>query len=81
MQAIFDGFTWLIDFFTQVWEFIGSILSGLVLAFRYVFVIIELSITTIGNLPDWLQAFGIITITITGVYFVIGRNAGKTESD
>lgn len=79
MEAIAQGFQWLIDTITQIWEFFMSMLSGIMLAFRYLFVIMELAIKTIGNLPDWLQAFGIITISITVMYFVIGREAGKTE--
>lgn len=79
MEAISQGFQWLIDTITQIWEFFMSMLSGIMLAFRYLFVIMELAIQTIGNLPDWLQAFGIITISITVMYFVIGREAGKSD--
>ena len=80
MKAIEEGFTWLIDFFVNIWEFLESIMSGLILAFRYVFIVVELALNLILNLPDWLQAFGIITISITAVYFVIGRSAGNNES-
>lgn len=79
MKAITSGIKWIISFFKDLWEFAESLISGLVLAFRYLFVIVELAIKTIGNFPDWLQAFGIITISLTAMYFVIGRTAGKTE--
>ncbi len=79
MKGILSGIKWIISFFKDVWEFISSLISGLILALRYLFVIVELAIKTIGNLPDWLQAFGIITISITAMYFIIGRQAGKTE--
>lgn len=79
MKAIVSGIKWIISFFKEIWEFLESLISGLILAFRYLFIIVELAIKTIGNLPDWLQAFGIITISITAMYFVIGRQAGKTE--
>lgn len=79
MNAIISGFDWLINFLKDIWEFIGSILSGLTLAFQYVFYVIDMSIDFILNMPSWLQAFGIISITICGVYFVIGRQAGKSD--
>lgn len=79
MKAIKSGLKWIMNFFKDLWEFAESLISGLALAFKYVFIIIDLAIETILQLPPWIQAFGIITITICGVYFVIGREAGKSE--
>ena len=79
MKAVAQGFNWLIDFFKNLYEFLMTMISGLILAFRYLYKMMGLAIDLILELPDWLQAFGIITISITVMYFVIGRNAGKTE--
>lgn len=79
MKAIVQGFQWLINTITEAWEFLMSIVNGLILALRCVAQMTKMAIETIGNFPDWLQAFGIITITICGIYIVIGREAGKSE--
>lgn len=79
MEAIAEGFQWLIDTVTQAWEFLMNMISGLILALRCVAQMTQMAIETIANFPDWLQAFGIITITICGIYIVVGREAGKTE--
>lgn len=79
MKAITSGIKWIINFFKDLWEFIESLFKALGIAFKYVITIIDIAIETIMEMPPWIQAFGIITITITGVYFVIGRTAGKSE--
>lgn len=79
MKAIQEGFTWLINFLKDLYEFLMTMISGLILAFKYLFKMMQMALDIILDLPDWLQAFGIITISITVMYFVIGRNAGKTE--
>lgn len=79
MKGLINGFKWLISAIKEIWEFVGNALNGLVLAFKALAITIKTATTTILNLPDWLQAFGIITITICGIYFVIGRSAGKSD--
>lgn len=79
MEAIAEGFQWLIDTLTQAWEFLMNMINGLILALRCVTQMTTMAIETITNFPDWLQAFGIITITICGIYIVVGREAGKTK--
>lgn len=79
MEAITQGFQWIIDTITQAWEFLMNMINGLILALKCVAKMTQMAIETIVNFPDWLQAFGIITITICGIYIVVGREAGKTR--
>lgn len=79
MKAIEQGFQWLIDTITEAWEFLMSIINGLIVALKCVAEMRQVAIDTITNLPDWIQAFAIITITICGIYIVVGREAGKTK--
>ena len=79
MKAVVQGFQWLINTITEAWEFLMDMLSGLILALRCVAKMTKMAVQTIANFPDWLQAFGIITITICGIYILVGREAGKTD--
>lgn len=79
MKALVSGFKWIINFFKTVWSFVGNILKGIVVAFQILGRIVTLAMQTILTLPPWIQGFLIITITITIVYFIVGRQAGKSD--
>lgn len=80
MNAIIDGFNWLIEFFKTIFDFISNTFETIGMAFGYIHTIISLAIGVISGLPTWLQAFGFITISICAIYVVIGRDAGKSDS-
>lgn len=79
MDAVIDGFNWLIDFFKTIFEFITNIFSTIGIAFQYITTIVKLCYNIIATLPVFLQAFGLITISICAIYIVINRNAGKSK--
>lgn len=79
MEAIAQGFQWIIDTTTQAWDFLMSMVNGLIIALRCVASMRQMAIDIITSLPDWIMAFGLITITICGIYIVIGREAGKSD--
>ena len=79
MKAIVSGIKWIITFFKQLWNFIGTLLKGIAVAFQILGRIITMTLDTIVTLPSWIQGFLIITITITIIYFIVGRNAGKSD--
>lgn len=79
MKAIINGFTWLIDTIKMLVGIVMSIFNTLVMVIRYFIVIVGIAIDTIVNLPDWLKGFAVITISISIAYFLIGRNAGKSD--
>lgn len=80
MSAIIDGFNWLINFFKTIFNFITTTFETLGLVFRYIYTIIRIATDVIFTLPTWLQAFGLITISVCAIYMIIGRDAGKTDS-
>ena len=79
MDAIIDGFNWLIDFFKTIFDFISNIFSTITMAFQYISTIVKLCYKTITTLPNYLQAFGLITISICAIFLVINRNPGKSK--
>lgn len=80
MSAIIDGFNWIIDFFRTIFDFITNTFTTLAMVFQYIFTIVEVATNVILSLPTWLQAFGLITISVCAVYIIVGRDAGKSDS-
>ncbi len=79
MNAIIDGFNWIIEFFKTIFNFISNTFETLGMVFKYIYTIIRLATDVILTLPPWIQAFGFITISICAIYMIIGRDAGKSE--
>lgn len=79
MTGIINGIKWFIDAVKMIFDIIMSVFDTIGMVFRYLFTIIQIAFTTITTLPSWLQAFAIITVSISIAYFLIGRNAGKSD--
>ncbi len=79
MNAIIDGFNWIIEFIKTIFNFISNTFETLGMVFKYIYTIIRLATDVILTLPPWIQAFGFITISICAIYMIIGRDAGKSE--
>lgn len=79
MKAVINGFTWLIDTIKMLVGIVMSIFNTLAMVIRYFIVIVGIAIDVVANLPDWLRAFALITISISIAYFLIGRNSGKSD--
>lgn len=69
----------IFGFIKTLFNILMSIFKTIGLAFGYLIKIVQIAFTTISTLPSWLTAFATITICISIVYFIIGRNTGKSE--
>lgn len=78
MKFIVNSFKTLIEIIKLLWDVISGIFETLTLAFSYLLKVVNLSLAVISTLPDWLKAFATITLAISIIYFIIGRNAGKS---
>lgn len=79
MTGIINAFSTLINTIKMVFDIIMSVFSTLVMVFQYLLEIINLVFVTLATLPDWIKAFAVITVSISIAYFLIGRNAGKSD--
>lgn len=79
MKAIVSGFTWIITFFKTIFSFITGAIETIITLFQYLATIAQICTNTILNMPSWLQAYGIISLSVVILYLVIGREAGKNE--
>lgn len=77
MKYIVNAFKTLIDIIKLLFDIVMGIFDTLALAFNYLLKVVNLAFAVVDTLPDWLKAFAIITLAISIVYFIIGRNAGK----
>lgn len=79
MTGIINGISTLINSIKMIFEFIGGVISTIAMVFKYLLEIVNLVFGIIPTFPSWLMAFAVITASISIAYFVIGRNAGKSD--
>lgn len=79
MEWLVEAFDFIISTITSVWEFFTGLLENIGVMLEYVGIVAELCYSTIASLPSWLQAFGTITILISTLYMILGREGGKSD--
>jgi len=79
MAGIINAFTWLINTIKALFSMLMNIFETIGMCFNYIISIINIVINIIATLPTWLKAFATITLAISVAYFLIGREAGKSE--
>lgn len=76
MKAIVEGFQWLIDTITTVYDFFVDFVTNMILFFQYLGNAAASAYTLVAYLPGWLQAFGTICIFTSVLYLILGRSTG-----
>lgn len=79
MSALVNGFTWFINAIRLAFELVFNIIRSIAMLFRYLLTIINLAFTAILTLPPYIQAFAYLTIGISIIYIIVGRNTGKSD--
>lgn len=79
MRGILNAFSTIINMFKMIFEIVMSIFETIAMVFRYLITIVDLAYDTITTFPTWIQAFAVITISISIAYILIGRNTGKSD--
>lgn len=76
MKFIIDGFEFIINTINTIWDFFTGILEHLLMMFQYIGVVANLAYSLINGLPIWLKSFATITIFISVLYLIVGRESG-----
>lgn len=76
LETIQNFFDWIVNIVTTVFNFFGSVVSGLWNIAKSIPLVIDMLTSSIGYLPSTIAAFALITITISVVYLLVGRNTG-----
>jgi hypothetical protein len=79
LNGILNGFKWLIDTIKFLVGLLMSLVKAITMLFQYLITIVNLAFTTIVTLPPFIQAFAYITIAISIIYIIVGRNTGKSD--
>lgn len=81
MQDILAFFDWFGNLCMTIFDFVVGLIEDLITMLEYVGVAATNAFDMIANLPDWMQGFAIITITISIIFVIVGRNAGKSKGE
>lgn len=76
LETLTNFFDWLVGIVTTLFDFLGSIIAGLINIVTSIPLVIDMLTKSIGYLPSTIAAFATITITISVVYLIVGRNTG-----
>lgn len=76
MQFLIDFVDFIISTVRTVWDFFLNFVSSITLLIKYLGIVMQICLSAILTMPDWLQAFGMLTITVSILYMTLGRNTG-----
>lgn len=73
-----NAFAALWDIINSIIRFITSVIDGIINIFRILPSIISVATNSLGYLPSMLAAFAAITIAVSVIYLIVGRNTGDS---
>ena len=77
MQFIIDFIDFFVNIIETIWSFFMSLVENLILLVKYLGIAVRMCYDCIAMLPSWLQAFAFLTITVSVLYMILGRQGGK----
>lgn len=81
MEFITNFIDWIKNLIDTVWGFLTGFIENLVLLFKYIGIAANLAYDLIAGLPDWLQVFGTVTIIVSVIFMILGRDTGGDKTD
>lgn len=78
MEAIQEGFTWLIEFLKTVFDMLMSSFEMIGDMVNYVGVALNVLSNILYTIPPWIRVFGVISMSVALVYIIVGRETGKS---
>lgn len=81
MQFITDFIDWIKNLIDTVVEFFTGFIENLVLLFKYIGIASKMAYELIAGLPDWLQVFGTVTIVVSVIFMILGRQTGGSKAE
>lgn len=76
LETITNFFTSISDFLTSLIDFLINQITGLLQVFRTIPSVISMFSRAIAFIPPSIAVFATLTITISVVYLVVGRDTG-----
>lgn len=79
MQGILNALDFILSTIKSVWGFFVGIVENLILLVKYIGKAIGLATQCILEMPTWLQVFAFLTLSVSVLYLVLGREGGKSD--
>ena len=76
LETLEHAFDKVSDFFNTVIDFISSIVGGFINLFKTLPLVKSFAASSISSLPSFLLAFASITVVISIIYLIVGRQTG-----
>lgn len=71
-----NAIAWFQDLIESIGSFFESFINGLLTIFRTLPVVLNFGTSSVARLPSILSVFAILTISISIIYIIVGRNTG-----
>lgn len=81
MQFITDFINSITDKIGAVFDFFESLIRNLLLMFDYIGLAATNAYALVDSLPDWLKAFGLVTVLVSILFTILGRSTGGAKND
>lgn len=79
MKKIIEGINFIINTTKTVWDFFTGLLDNLSMLIKYIGIVANMCYSLIASMPSWLQAFGTLTILVSVLYMILGRQTGGSK--
>lgn len=79
MKGIINGFSFIINLFKSIVDMFMYIIKSIITMFRIIGGIINIIFELMNTLPYWLTAFISVTLMVSVLYIIVGRNPGKSD--
>ena len=76
MDFLFSFVDFITNTINSVWSFFTGIVDNTILLLKYIGVASRMAYQLVDTLPAWLKAFGTVTVIVSILYMILGRNTG-----
>lgn len=76
MRWIQNALQSLLEGIQTIFEFVISLVTGLIEVVKFLPRVFSTLFSSIGQMPSFLTAFAVLTVTILILYIVVGRDNG-----
>lgn len=76
MKWLIDAISWIVNLFKTIWSFFLGLIDNLIMLVGYIGDALRLAYNMVDSLPAWLKVFALLTLSVTVLYLVLGRNTG-----
>lgn len=78
ITSFIDGFVGIVE---SVYGFFTGFIGNMIMLFEYIGIASTTAYNLVASLPTWLQAFGTVTVLISVIFMILGRETGGDKSD